>query len=102
VTYWRAYRTAVDEDDWKTFVHLLDVESRVIGGVDVLNAPPTGWLPGDVIVQVHTFRVDRDAPPGEAFLEVGFYRDATGRLPVGAGEGETAGDRVLLAPVEIE
>jgi 4-amino-4-deoxy-L-arabinose transferase-like glycosyltransferase len=101
VTYWRALRTAVDEDDWKTFVHLLDAGSQVIGGVDVLNAPPTGWLPGDVIVQVHTFRVDADASPGEAYLEVGVYRDETGRLPV-IVEGEAAGDRVLLAPVTIE
>ena len=100
VTYWRALRRAVDEDDWKTFVHLLDVDSRVIGGVDVLNAPPTGWLPGDTIVQVHAFRVDPDAPPGEAYLEVGVYRDETGRLPVTV-DGQAAGDRVLLAPVEI-
>ncbi len=101
VTYWRALRTAVAEDDWKIFVHLLDDESRVIGGVDVLNAPPTGWLPGDVIAQVHAFDVDPGAPPGQAYLEVGVYRDATGRLTIEVG-GQAAGDRVLLEPVTIK
>jgi 4-amino-4-deoxy-L-arabinose transferase-like glycosyltransferase len=101
VTYWRALRTAVEEDGWKTFVHLLDVESRELGGVDVLNAPPTGWWPGDVIVQVHSLRVQPGAPSGEAYLEVGVYRDGTGRLPL-IVDGERGGDRVLLEPVTIQ
>jgi hypothetical protein len=101
VTYWRALRTAVEEDDWKVFVHLLDAESKELGGVDILNAPPTGWWPGDLIVQVHSFRVHSDAPLGEAYLEVGVYRDETGRLPV-LVHGQEVGDRVLLAPVTIE
>jgi hypothetical protein len=101
ITYWRALRTVVAEDDWNTFVHLLDKESRIMGGVDVLHAPPTGWLPGDVIVQVHPFQVAPDAPLGEAQLELGVYRRGQGRVPVTAG-GEVVGDRVLLAPVEIE
>jgi hypothetical protein len=94
-------RTVQDQDDWKTFVHLLDMNSTVIGGVDVLHAPPTGWYPGDVIVQVHDLIVDPSAPVGEAYWEVGVYRDETGRLPV-IVDGQAVGDRVLLAPVTIE
>jgi hypothetical protein len=101
VTYWRARRTAVGEDDWVSFVHLLDAESNVIGGVDVLHCPPTGWMPGDIVVQVHRFAVDQAAPRGaEAQLEIGLYRRSTGRLPV-IIEGEAVGDRLLLAPVTV-
>ena len=101
VTYWRALRTAQAEDDWVTFVHLLDANSRQVGGVDVLHCPPTGWQPGDTVVQVHRFTVGADVPRKEqAYLEIGVYRRSTGRLPVLIG-GESAGDRVLLEPLEV-
>ncbi|MBN1639777.1 MAG: glycosyltransferase family 39 protein [Anaerolineae bacterium] len=102
VTYWRARRTAEAEDDWVSFVHLLDADSNVVGGVDVLHCPPTGWRPGDVIVQVHRFEVGADAPTGaEAQVEIGLYRRSAGRLPV-LVDGQAVGDRVLLVPVQVE
>jgi hypothetical protein len=107
ITYWRALRTVQAEDDWNTFVHLLDRDSKVIGGVDVLHSPPTGWQPGDVVVQVHAFDVAADARPGPAYLELGVYRRQEGRQPVrvtrqSAGAGQSAGDRVLLEPVRVK
>jgi hypothetical protein len=103
VTYWRALDTVQAEDDWATFVHLIDVESRIIGSVDVLHCPPTGWYPGDTVVQVHRFQVSANPPggAGPAYLELGLYRHSTGRLPI-VVEGQATGDRVLLAPVEVE
>jgi hypothetical protein len=101
VTYWRALRTVEAQDDWNTFVHLLDPQSAVIGGVDVLQCPPTGWQPGDIVVQVHRFRIADDAPQGLAYLEIGVYRRGSARLPVWAGEA-IAGDRVLLGTLRIE
>ena len=107
VTYWRALRavetlpTGPAEDDWVTFVHLLDAQSVVIGGVDVLHCPPTGWLPGDVVVQVHSFQIADQVPSSEAYLEIGVYRRRSGRLPVSAG-GQALGDRVLLESLHIE
>jgi hypothetical protein len=106
VTYWRALRTVEAEDDWVTFVHLLDARSDVMGGVDVLHCPPTGWLPGDVAVQVHTFHIAADAPSGDAYLEIGVYRRgspvrASTRMPV-IVDGQPAGDRVLLEPLRVE
>jgi len=101
VTLWRAKDTVEAEDDWNTFVHLLDVESRVIGGVDVLRCPPTGWRPGDVVVQVHRFQVAGSAPRGQdAFLEIGVYRHSAGRQPVIVDE-RPAGDRVLLQAMRV-
>jgi hypothetical protein len=53
-----------------------------------------------VAVQVHSFAVAGDASPGEAYLEVGVYRRSSGRVPV-IVDGQTAGDRVLLEPLQI-
>jgi hypothetical protein len=100
VTYWRARGAVSAQDDWVTFVHLLDAESNVVGGVDVLHCPPTAWHPGDVVVQVHRFQVGGAAPRGaDAQVEIGVYRRSTGRLPV-IVDGQAVGDRVLLAPID--
>jgi hypothetical protein len=102
VTYWRALRVVEGEDDWVTFAHLLDANSKVIGSIDVLHCPPTGWYPGDIAVQVHRFVIADSAPRGvAAYLELGVYRRSTGRLPVMDG-AEPIGDRVLLSPIEIQ
>jgi hypothetical protein len=102
VTYWRALRAVEAQDDWVTFVHLLDANSKLIGSTDVLHCPPTGWYPGDIAVQVHRFAIADSAPPGKAaYLEAGIYRRSTGRLPVMDG-AEQIGDRVLLSPIDIQ
>jgi 4-amino-4-deoxy-L-arabinose transferase-like glycosyltransferase len=102
ITYWRALRTVEAEDDWVTFVHLLDANSQLLGSIDVLHCPPTGWYPGDIAVQVHRFAIADSAPRAKvAYLEVGVYRRSTGRLPVMDGT-EPIGDRVLLSPIEIQ
>jgi hypothetical protein len=102
VTYWRALRTVDAEDDWNTFLHLLDAQSTEIGGVDVLHCPPTGWQPGDLAVQVHSFQIAPSAPSGEAFLEIGVYRRGSGRRVPVRVDGQTPVDRVLLKPLQIE
>lgn len=99
VTYWRALRTVQEQNDWDTFVHLLDQNGQVIGGTDVLDCPPTGWQPGDVIAQVHRVQVG-EAAPGEAFIEVGVYRHTAGRLLVMV-DSQIVAERVLLSPVQI-
>jgi len=101
VSYWRALRTVQAEDDWSTFVHLLDRDSQVMGGVDVLHCPPTGWYPGDIAVQVHRLTVGKThSSEQEMYLEIGVYRRTASRLSVRI-DGQVAGDRLLLSPVRI-
>jgi hypothetical protein len=101
VSYWRALRTVQAEDDWSTFVHLLDRDSQVMGGVDVLHCPPTGWYPGDIAVQVHRLTVGKTRSlEQEMYLEIGVYRRTASRLSVRI-DGQVAGDRLLLSPVRI-
>ena len=84
------------------WVLLLDVNSQVRGGTDVLHCPPTGWRPGDLVVQVHRFALSAEAVAGQKlYPEVGVYRRSTGRLPV-VLDGADVADRVLLAPVAVQ
>ena len=101
VIYWRALKRVEEQDDWVTFVHLLDQSGQWIAGVDVLNCPPTGWYPGDVAAQVYRLRVPNDISPGEKMVEVGVYRRSVGRRSVLVG-GHAVGDRVLLSPVRVK
>ncbi len=103
LSYWRVLRTVENQDDWNTFVHVLDEQSQVVGGIDVLACPPTGWYPGDIMVQVHRFALSPKALAGqEVYLEIGVYRRTTNaRLPVLVGD-EVVGDRVLLDLLTIE
>jgi hypothetical protein len=79
------------------FVHLLDDHSRIWGQHDGLDVPVEGWVPDDVIVQLHTFNVAADAPPGRYWVEVGLYEPQTlDRLPVLGGNGVPLGNRLLL------
>ena len=101
VTYWNALSTVQAEDDWSTFVHLLNQDSQVIGGVDVFHCPPTGWYPGDIAVQVHRLTVgETSSPEQDVYVEIGVYRRTAGRLSVQI-DGQVAGDRLLLSPVRI-
>jgi len=84
------------------FTHALDATGTVVGQEDRLDAPAWDWQAGDVIAQMHRFRLPPELPPGPVTLEVGVYRHATlVRLPV-LVDGVSVGNRVLLQPVEIK
>jgi hypothetical protein len=103
--YWCAER--VMTRSCAVFTHLLDADSHIIAQHDGLpvewSRPTTGWLPGEVIADVHLLDLKADVPPGEYLLEVGLYNAETDvRLPVLDTAGQTGKDRVLLAPVFVE
>ena len=95
LTYWRVLRRP--DRSLYVFVHLLDDHSRVWGQFDGLDIPVDGWHPGDVFVQLHTFEVAADAPPGRYWIEVGLYDPRTmERLQVLGADGDSVGNRLLL------
>ncbi|MFQ6000037.1 MAG: DUF2079 domain-containing protein [Anaerolineae bacterium] len=104
--YWQAL--AKMEKDYTVFTHLMDKEGRIWGQKDNFPAggtrPTSGWLVGEIVVDVYGIPVQGDAPPGEYAIEVGIYDLATGeRLAAFDEEGERlADDRVILAKVEVE
>jgi mannosyltransferase len=104
--YWRAGQPM--SRSYAVFTHLLDAEDRIVAQHDGLPAdwtrPTTGWLPGEVITDVHELVLRTDIPPAPTYLlEVGLYDSETNvRLPVLGAAGQTIGDRVLLTPVSGE
>ena len=85
VTYWRALRTVEAEDDWVTFVHLLDAtEHRDRRAWTCCTARPPAGCRATWSSRCTPFASPDDAPSGEAYLEVGVYRR---RIGAAAGAG---------------
>ena len=103
--YWRALSAM--EASYTVFTHLLGEEGQIWGqkdGVPVRGTyPTTGWLPEEIIVDEYEVAVQPGAPLGEYVLEIGLYDAATGeRLPVIGETGQTIGNRILLAEINVE
>jgi nitroreductase len=100
--YWQAL-TQMDES-YTVFVHLLGGGGKVVAQRDSLpmggEAPTTGWIEGEVIVDPYELSLPKDLSSGEYLLEVGMYDAATGeRLPVINRQGVLLGDRVLIEEI---
>ena len=93
------------DTSYTVFTHLLDAGEQIRGQKD--NPPVDGsypttlWVPGEIVVDRYAIPVAADAAPGKHAIEVGMYDPATIlRLPVLDPSG-AAGDRILLADVEV-
>ncbi|MGZ7042755.1 MAG: hypothetical protein ACXVH7_13265, partial [Thermoanaerobaculia bacterium] len=103
--FWRAAKST--STFYTVFTHLLDAHSQIFGQND---SPPasgeratTGWAPGELIADGHSFRVDSGAAPGKYTLEIGMYDPASGtRLPVLDSASRPAGDRILLQELTVQ
>jgi len=103
--YWQV--AARLDKDYTVFVHLLDVENRVVGQRDSqpLNGdyPTSFWRAGEIVQDVYEVPIDAQAKPGRHTLEVGMYLLATGeRLPVLDAQGQPVADRRILLQPQIE
>ncbi|MCP4539793.1 MAG: hypothetical protein GY832_21860 [Chloroflexi bacterium] len=97
--YWEAQRPP--EDDYFVFVHLLDANGQPIAQHDGPpmggRYPPSAWLPGDVVPDVHRIVLGSDLPLGVYRLQVGMYRwPSLERLPVWNEQGIEQPDRVIV------
>jgi hypothetical protein len=100
LTYWRARGPL--EGQRKAFAHLLDAHSQVKGSHDGLDAGLSSLQRGDVVVQLHRFRVADDVQTGEHQVEVGLYDPATEQRLVILEDGAPVADRLLLEPVRVK
>lgn len=88
--------------DYKVFVHLLDAQGQIVAQNDSMpgngELPTRGWLPREVITDVHLIPISAKLPPGVYHLELGLYNPRSGqRLLL---SGSTHGDHIDL-PVAI-
>ncbi|MGA9349599.1 MAG: glycosyltransferase family 39 protein [Anaerolineae bacterium] len=100
-TYWRVVQDIASPLPLAIFVHLLDSQSAVWGGRDILSVATTGWEAGDIFAQVHHFPLPSDIPTGQYQVEIGIYsRTDMQRFTVFEG-GQPVADRLLLEPITV-
>ncbi len=95
ITYWQAGSPITRP--LELFVHALDANAVVAAAADGWGAPPIGWQPDDLIVQVSRLNLAPDAGP--VWIEIGIYDPGSGeRLPV-ISDGRDIGQRLLLRQI---
>jgi uncharacterized membrane protein len=104
--YWRA-RGNSGTVAYTAFGHLLDAQSVIWAQQDHPPAgpgnPTSGWIAGEYVVDDYDLAIKPDAPPGSYVVEIGLYDPQNGaRLPVVDANGAPAGDRVVLATVQLK
>jgi hypothetical protein len=103
--YWRCERPI--DVAYTVFVHLQDAEGRLWAQHDGVpasgEAPTTGWIAGQMVVDAHALALPADAPPGEFSIAVGLYDATTGlRAPLhDATAVSLPDDRVIIGDVEV-
>jgi len=96
-TYWRADEAPARP--LSLMAHLLAADGTVVSVGDGLGVPIQTWRPGDVIVQRHHLDVSQISIPGPYWVQTGAYwLDTMERWPI-LVNGQTVGDRLLLAEV---
>lgn len=99
--YWKAL--AEMKKDWRVFVHLDSKAKPIRQNLD--HHPVEGlyrtsrWKKGQIIEDIHTVRMRKDYPAGEAVPHIGLYsgKGVAGRLPI-KGEAEKTKDRRVVGP----
>ncbi len=91
---------------YKVFVHLLDVNNRVIAqrdGEPVADTRlTTTWRAGENIADNYGLFIEPGTPPEDYRIEIGMYRADNGaRLPVYATAIKPLGDHWILTTVEV-
>jgi hypothetical protein len=104
VLYWQALETF--DRPYTVFVHFVDADDHILGQRDQVpgdgDFPTTSWVPGEYLTDAYAVPVNLDAPPGEYWIEIGFYDPLDGtRLPVTDAGGQPLGDRLLLEETRI-
>lgn len=97
--YWQAQREM--ETAYKVFVHLLNESGQIVTQVDrepqAGEAPTTGWLAGEVVVDEIEIPVT-DALVTTRSIAIGLYDPSSGkRLPMLDTDGSVFGDSVTFA-----
>ena len=83
------------------FVHLLDENNQLIAQQDGLGFPPHSWKKGDSFVHEHSLQIPPSLSAGTYYLQLGLYDRDTGIRWQVTGDGDSAGDRLLLREVQV-
>jgi hypothetical protein len=93
ITYWRAGAHIITP--LQMFVHVVGPDGAIVAQADRLDAPPSGWRAGDIIVQVHRLALSESIT--SASIAIGLYNPESGvRLPVANA------DQFFLTPIDFK
>jgi hypothetical protein len=105
--YWQAPADKTPQANFIQFNNLLDSKGELRGGYDRLPLEYYStllWAPGEVVVDGYAVPVEADAPPGEYYLDVGYYllmRESAVNLPLVVDDQMTEVTSVTIGPVEV-
>ena len=100
-TYWRVVQDVASPLPLAIFVHLLDSQSNVWAGRDILSVATADWEAGDIFAQVHHFPLPSDIPTGEYQVEIGVYSRTNMQRFAVFERGQPVADRLLLEPISV-
>lgn len=105
--YWQSLPAMSPQADFVQFNHLLDSQGHLHGGYDrrpLEYYSTLFWAPGEVVVDGYAVPVNADAPPGQYYLNVGYYLivgESAVNLPL-VMDGQMSGvTSVTIGPIEV-
>ncbi len=105
--YWQALPERAPQADFIQFNHLLDGDGNLRGGYDrrpLEYYSTLLWAPGEVVVDGYAIPVEAGAPPGEYWLDVGYYitvGESAVNLPLVVAGQMTELSSVTIGPIEV-
>lgn len=105
--YWQAPPHRSPQADFIQFNHLLGPDGQLRGGYDrrpLEYYSTLLWAPGEVVVDGYTVPVDPDAPPGQYWLDVGYYitvGQSAVNLPLLVDGEMSPKTSVTIGPIEV-
>ncbi len=105
--YWQALAEKSPQANFTQFNHLLDRQGNLHGGYDRLPLEYYStllWAPGEVVVDGYAVPVEADAPPGQYYLNVGYYLtvgESAVNLPLVVNGQMTDISSVTIGPIEV-
>lgn len=105
--YWQALSDRSPQANFVQFNHLLDSTGKLYGGYDRLPLEYYStllWSPGEVVVDGYAVPVNADAPPGEYYLNIGYYLtigESAVNLPLVVDGQMTETSSITIGPIEV-
>jgi 4-amino-4-deoxy-L-arabinose transferase-like glycosyltransferase len=105
--YWQAMPDKSPQADFVQFNHLLDSAGTLRGGYDrrpLEYYSTLLWAPGEVVTDGYTVPVAPDAPPGQYYLNVGYYLtvgESAVNLPLVVAGQMSDVTSITIGPIEV-
>ncbi len=105
--YWQARPDRAPQADFIQFNNLLDSTGTLRGGYDRKPLEYYNtllWVPGEVVIDGYAVPVKADAPPGQYYLDVGYYLvvgESAVNLPLVLDGKASQVSSVTIGPIEV-